>query len=107
MASSSNRKVNSLVGCIGIIAVVFTMLFSAYFLAGSMKHICCTHQRAEAGCPVCTQIEECQSIMQRTSAKVFTLVAFLDVVIAAKAAVTFSEISLNSTLVTQKVRIDR
>ncbi|MBP3784442.1 MAG: hypothetical protein J6I68_14450 [Butyrivibrio sp.] len=107
MAGSSNRKVNSLVGCIGIIAVVFTMLFSAYFLAGNMRHICCTHQRAESGCPICTQIEECQSIMQRTSAKVFTLVAFLNVVAAVKAVAIFSEIFINSTLVTQKVRIDR
>jgi hypothetical protein len=107
MTGSSNRKANSLVGCIGIIAVVFTMLFSAYFLAGNMRHICCTHQRAESGCPVCTQIEECQRIMQRTSVKVFTLVAFLNVVIAVKTAIIFSEISLNSTLVTQKVRIDR
>ena len=92
-----------IVALVVILAAVVVMLFSARFIAEHVSHHC----DDEAHCPICLVLEQCQSNIKNIGAGLVVAAAVYMVVYAMKeTGACASNESVQTSLVSQKVRID-
>ncbi len=98
------RKIlNNIVSMVAILATVFVMLVSGMFLAENANHHC----NDEAHCPVCTLIVQCEkNIKTIGSGLIIVLAAAMVIETTVVSAANFKYQSVQTTLVSQKVRLD-
>lgn len=92
-----------IVALVAILAAVVVMLFSARFIAEHVSHHC----DDEAHCPICLVLEQCQSNIKNIGAGlIFATVVYVIVFAMKDIAYFASSQSVQTSLVSQKVRID-
>ena len=92
-----------IVALVAILAAVVVMLFSARFIAEHVSHHC----DDEAHCPICLVLEQCQSNIKSIGAGLVVAATVYMVVYAMKeTGACASNESVQTSLVSQKVRID-
>ncbi len=98
------RKIlNNIVSMVAILATVFVMLVSGMFLAENANHHC----NDEAHCRVCTLIVQCEkNIKTIGSGLIIVLAAAMVIETTVVSAANFKYQSVQTTLVSQKVRLD-
>ena len=98
-----NSIFSSSVAMVAILATVFVVLVSGMFLAENANHHC----NDEAHCPVCSLIVQCEkNIKTIGSGLIIALVAAMVSVTVAESTAHFEYQSVQTTLVSQKVRLD-
>ncbi|MBR1623008.1 MAG: hypothetical protein IJ675_03770 [Pseudobutyrivibrio sp.] len=97
------NSVNRILALVALLATVLMMLFSTYLLTEHASHHC----DDEENCPVCALIVQCQqNIKTIGSGLVFTVVVFMLAYTATQALDNYDIQSVQTTLVSQKVRLD-
>jgi len=92
-----------IVALVAILAAVVVMLFSARFIAEHVSHHC----DDEAHCPVCALIQQCESNIKNIGVGLIVAATVYMVVYAMKeTGACVSNESIQTSLVSQKVRID-
>lgn len=100
---SKNRNYNRILAMVALVATVFVMLVSTIFIAEHVSHHC----DDEAHCPICLVLEQCQSNIKSIGAGLVVAAAVYMVVYAMKeTGACASNESVQTSLVSQKVRID-
>ena len=100
---TERKRLNNIVSMVAILATVFVMLVSGMFLAENANHHC----NDEAHCPVCSLIVQCEkNIKTIGSGLIIALVAAMVLVTMAQTTTHFEYQSVQTTLVSQKVRLD-
>lgn len=98
-----NSIFSSSVAIVAIFATVFVMLVSGMFLAENVAHRC----DDEAHCQVCSLIVQCEKNIKTIGAGlIIALVAAMVLVTMAQTTTHFEYQSVQTTLVSQKVRLD-
>ena len=99
----NDKRFNSIISLVAILATVFVVFVSGLFLAENAYHHC----NDEAHCPVCTLIVQCEkNIKTIGSGLIIALVAAMALVTMAESSAHFEYQSVQTTLVSQKVRLD-
>ena len=100
---SKNRNYNRILAMVALVATVFVMLVSTVFIVEHASHRC----DDEAHCPVCALIQQCQSNIKSIGAGLVVAATVYMVVYAMKeTGACASNESVQTSLVSQKVRID-
>ena len=100
---SKIRNYNRILAMVALVATVFVMLFSTIFIAEHVSHHC----DDEAHCPICLVLEQCQSNIKKIGAGlIFATVVYVIVFAMKDIAYFASSQSVQTSLVSQKVRID-
>ena len=98
----SARK-NRIISLVAILATIFVVLASGMFVSEYANHHC----HDEAHCPICTLVVQCEkNIRTIGSGLIIAVVTAMVVQAVAEAAVYFEYQSVQTTLVSQKVRLD-
>ncbi|SDB15379.1 hypothetical protein SAMN02910298_00829 [Pseudobutyrivibrio sp. YE44] len=100
---SKNKSFNRIIALVAILATVFLMHFSDLYISEHANHHC----NDSDSCPVCTMLVQCQSNLKTLSSGLSLVVVALFVVAAVLVeASNFDYQSIQTTLVSQKVRLD-
>ena len=99
----TNSSFNRILAVVAIIATVFVMHFSCQYISEHTGHHCDDSDH----CPICTMILQCENVVKTlgTGLIVAALIAFVSKVIE-EVASYFNYQSIQTTLVSQKVRLD-
>ncbi len=94
---------NRILSMVALFAIVFVVLFSASFISNNLGHHCDDQDH----CPVCTFIIQCQQNIKTIGTGLIAAasVIFISTVLT-EVAITFEYQSVQTTLVSQKVRLD-
>lgn len=96
----SNKRITAL---IAVAAVLFMMLFSHFYIAEHVSHHC----EDSDNCPVCSMLLQCQrSIKSLGTGIVMAAVAFFISNFRKDVFMGYSYESTQTTLISQKVRLD-
>ena len=100
---SKKTGFNHILACVAILATVFVVLISGVFLAENTGHHC----DCQDHCPVCSLILQCEQNIKTIGSG---LIAVATVIFIARSMVelttAFEYQSVQTTLVSQKVRLD-
>ena len=100
---SKNRNYNRILAMVALVATVFVMLVSTVFIVEHASHRC----DDEAHCPVCALIQQCQSNIKNIGAGlVVAATVYMAVYAMKETGACASNESVQTSLVSQKVRID-
>lgn len=100
---SKIRNYNRILAMVALVATVFVMLVSTVFIVEHASHRC----DDEAHCPVCALIQQCQNNIKNIGAGLIVAATVYMVVYAMKETGAYvSNESIQTSLVSQKVRID-
>lgn len=100
---SKIRNYNRILAMVALVATVFVMLVSTVFIVEHASHRC----DDEAHCPVCALIQQCQNNIKNIGAGLIFATVVYVIVFAMKDIACFaSSQSVQTSLVSQKVRID-
>ncbi len=100
---SKNRNYNRILAMVALVATVFVMLVSTVFIVEHASHRC----DDEAHCPVCALIQQCESNIKNIGVGLIVVATVYMVVYAMKeTGACVSNESIQTSLVSQKVRID-
>jgi hypothetical protein len=98
-----NRIFSRLIAAVAIIATVFVVSTSGAVISKNAGHHCDDQDH----CPICTLVLQCQqNIKTIGSGLIIAAVAALVFTVMATAAVKYEYQSVQTTLVSQKVRLD-
>ena len=101
MEKGSNSK--RILSLVAIVATLFVVLFSSEFLSAHLDHSC----NDEDNCPVCAMILVCQRSMNSIGAGVVAVaITYALVSLQEQMDSCFDYQSVQTTLVSQKVRLD-
>ncbi len=97
------RMLNRILSMVAIVATVVVVLFSSTVISEHLGHHC----NDEEHCPVCSLILQCEQNIKTIGSGIVLAVAFV-IAIMTMAEVTtgFDYQSVQTTLVSQKVRLD-
>lgn len=99
----NNRTLNSIVSVVAILVTVIVVLVSGLLLAENAAHRC----DDEAHCQVCSLIVQCEkNIKTIGSGLIIAVVAAMVLVTMEESTAHFEYQSVQTTLVSQKVRLD-
>ena len=99
----NDKRFNSIISLVAILATVFVVFVSGLFLAENAYHHC----NDESHCPVCTLIVQCEkNIKTIGSGLIIVLAAAMVIETTVVSAANFKYQSVQTTLVSQKVRLD-
>lgn len=100
---SKVRNYNRILAMVALVATVFVMLVSTVFIVEHASHRC----DDEAHCPVCALIQQCESNIKNIGVGLIVVATVYMVVYAMKeTGACVSNESIQTSLVSQKVRID-
>ena len=98
-ANSSNR----IIAIVAMLAMVLLMQFSNIYISEHANHHCTEPD----SCPVCTMIVQCQSNLKTLgSGLILVVIAVMAIKAVLVEATNFDYQSIQTTLVSQKVRLD-
>lgn len=99
----STRSFNRILAMVALVATLFVVFFASFYVTGHANHHC----DDERHCPVCTMMVQCERAMKTIGAGVIiAATAFIIVAAAAEMAASYEYQSVQTTLVSQKVRLD-
>jgi hypothetical protein len=94
---------NRILALVAIVATVVLVLFSTEFLSEHLNHHCQDH----AHCPVCAVMDQAEENLRTIgSSLILAVVSAMVVFAVAETKANFEYQSVQTTLVSQKVRID-
>ena len=100
----SNTGFNRILACVAILATVLVVFISGVFLAENAGHHCNNDQDH---CPVCSLILQCEQNIKTIGSGLIAVATVVFVAHAMTELVTaFEYQSVQTTLVSQKVRLD-
>lgn len=98
-ANNSNR----IIALIAVFAIVVLMHFSDLYISEHLNHHCTEPD----SCPVCSMLESCASNLKTISSGLsMAVTATLAVVVLYVVAINYNYESVQTTLISQKVRLD-
>ena len=101
--SISINKLNRILALVALVATVFMVLFSTFMLSEHAAHHC---NHAD-NCPICTLIVQCQQNIKTIGSGLIVATAlFVLAYVIVKAVDSFEYQSVQTTLVSQKIRLD-
>lgn len=101
--SISINKLNRILALVALVATVFMVLFSTFMLSEHVAHHC----HHEDNCPICTLIVQCQqNIKTIGSGLIIAATLFVFAHVITQSVDTFEYQSVQTTLVSQKIRLD-
>ena len=94
---------NRIISLVAIAATVLVVLLSNMFLSANATHHC----HDEAHCPVCSMIVQCENNIKTIgSGLLMAVVAAMILYVAVQVSSNYKYQSVQTTLVSQKVRLD-
>ena len=97
------RGLNKIVALVAVIATVLLVYFSNEYISEHASHRCSDH----AHCPVCSVINQCENNIRTVGAGIMVaVVSFVAFAVIKDAIYNFDYESVQTTLVSQKVRLD-
>ena len=98
-----SRNINRIIALVAIMATVLLMHFSDLYISEHANHHCVD----EDSCPVCAMLEQCATNLKTISSGLSLVVVTVMAVVAITVAATnYVYQSVQTTLVSQKVRLD-
>lgn len=101
MICNSNK--NRILAIVVLMTTLFVLFFSTIYINTHVNHHCNDTEH----CPICTMIEQCQQVVRNIGLD-FAIAAttFFFLIVTAKAVIYFNYQSVQTTLISQKVRLD-
>ena len=94
---------NRIIAMVALVATLFLMLFSSFYITEHASHHCDDSDH----CPVCSMLVQCeQSLKTLGAGLIIVAVAILSVAMNTDVFSGYSYQSTQTTLITQKVRLD-
>lgn len=101
--TTSISSFNRVLALVALVATVFMVLFSTFMLSEHAAHHC---NHAD-NCPICTLIVQCQQNIKTIGSGLIVATAlFVLAYVIVKAEDSFEYQSVQTTLVSQKIRLD-
>ncbi len=100
---SRSNLLKRIIALVAILATVFLIHFSNEYLSEHVSHHCTDH----AHCPVCSVIEQCENNIRTVgTGLILAIVAVMAYIVVTDSIANFEYQSVQTTLVSQKVRMD-
>lgn len=94
---------NRIIAMVALVATLFLMLFSSFYITEHASHHC----DDSAHCPVCTMMVQCErSLKTLGTGLAVAVVALVSFVLLTDISQGYSFQSVQTTLISQKVRMD-